>query len=393
MRILHVVPTYIPAYRYGGPIRSVHGLCRGLAARGHDVHVFTTNVDGPEDSDVPLGAPVDLDGVKVWYFPSRRLRRIYRSPAMAKAFKERIPSFDLCHLHSIYLWPTFTAARAARKAGIPYIISPRGMLVKDLVARKSRWPKTIWLTLIERTNLEGAAAIHVTSPLERADAVKFGYRLPAVFIVPNGVDLDDEKDTMTASPIIRRLLPESKPYILYVGRINWKKGLERLIQALQYLQDIDLIIAGNDEENYTPVLEELAVTHSVQDRIRFIGAVYGAEKAVLIKKALVLALPSYSENFGNVVLEAMAAGCPVAVTSQVGAADIVREYGAGLVIDGDPAILGDGLRNMLANTVELARMGKRGQKAVENHFTWDAVAGRMEAVYHQILKEYQVQNA
>ena len=77
MRILHVVPTYIPAYRYGGPIYSVHGLCKVLAAHGHDIHVFTTNVDGPNDSDVPLGTPVDMDGVKVWYFPSKHLRRLY----------------------------------------------------------------------------------------------------------------------------------------------------------------------------------------------------------------------------------------------------------------------------------------------------------------------------
>ena len=69
LKLLHVVPTYLPATRYGGPIYSVHGLCKALAVRGHEVHVFTTNVDGPGDSAVPLGRPVDLDGVKVWYFP------------------------------------------------------------------------------------------------------------------------------------------------------------------------------------------------------------------------------------------------------------------------------------------------------------------------------------
>ena len=85
MRVLHVVPSYIPAWRYGGPIRSVHGLCAGLARAGLDVHVFTTNVDGDRDSEVPLGEPVDLDGVQVTYFPSRRLRRLYYSPEMRSA--------------------------------------------------------------------------------------------------------------------------------------------------------------------------------------------------------------------------------------------------------------------------------------------------------------------
>ena len=82
MRILHVVPSYIPAWRYGGPIHSVHGLCKALARRGHEVGVATTNVDGDRDSDVPLAESVDIDGVGVHYFPSRHLRRLYYSPPM-----------------------------------------------------------------------------------------------------------------------------------------------------------------------------------------------------------------------------------------------------------------------------------------------------------------------
>ena len=130
MRILHVVPTYLPATRYGGPIHSVHGLCAALAADGHDVHVFTTSVDGPGDSPVPLGQPVALDHVNVWYFPSRRLRRLYWSPPMARALRRDAASFDLLHLHSVFLWPTWAAARAAAAARVPYVISPRGMLVR-----------------------------------------------------------------------------------------------------------------------------------------------------------------------------------------------------------------------------------------------------------------------
>ncbi|MEZ5582503.1 MAG: glycosyltransferase [Candidatus Competibacteraceae bacterium] len=139
MRLLHVVPTYLPATRYGGPIYSVHGLCKALAARGHEVHVFTTNVDGPGDSDVPLTKPVRRDGVSIWYFPSRQLRRLYWSPPMAKALRKLMPGFDLVHLHSIFLWPTWMAARCARHCNVPYILAPRGMLVKELIQRKSSW--------------------------------------------------------------------------------------------------------------------------------------------------------------------------------------------------------------------------------------------------------------
>ena len=125
MRLLHVVPTYLPAVRYGGPIRSVHALCRGLAGEGHDVHVFTTSVDGPSDSNVPLLEPVDLDGVKVTYFPSRNLRRLYWSPAMARALATTVSGFDLVHLHAIYLWPIWAGARAARRHQVPAALPPR----------------------------------------------------------------------------------------------------------------------------------------------------------------------------------------------------------------------------------------------------------------------------
>ena len=104
MKILHIVPTYIPAYRYGGPIYAVHGLCKGLAERGNDVHVFTTNVNGEKDLAVPLKEPVNLDNVKVWYFPSKWLRRIYKSPLMKKALKKYISDFEIVHLHSVFLW-------------------------------------------------------------------------------------------------------------------------------------------------------------------------------------------------------------------------------------------------------------------------------------------------
>src|SRR5690349_18863214 len=137
MRVLHVVPTYYPAERYGGPIRSVHELARATVLRGHEVDVFTTNVDGPGVSDVPLSVPVDRDRVRVWYFQSPAGRRIYYSPAMGRKLRSSVKAFDVIHIHSVFLYPTSMAARAARQSGVPYVLTPRGMLVADLIRRKS----------------------------------------------------------------------------------------------------------------------------------------------------------------------------------------------------------------------------------------------------------------
>lgn len=387
LRILHIVPSYLPARRYGGTIFAVHGLCKALAKRGHEVHVFTTNVDGNADSNVPINRPIDVEGVKVWYFPSMYFRRLYYSPLMQKALKERIKDFDLLHLHSIYLWPTWAAACAAKHTGVPYIVSPRGMLIRELIERKSRLLKSLWIRFIEKKTLEGAAAIHMTSELEAREAEVFNFRLRRVFVIPNGVDykpLNSQQITSEVSSNIKETL-KTKPFILFLGRINWKKGLDRLIPALSYVPDAHLVIAGNDEDNYTGVLDQLARTHKVHNRISFIGPVYDQDKVALLKEAAVFVLPSYSENFGNTVLEAMAVGCPVVVTPEVGIAQVVKDAGAGLVVEGDPKILGESIAKLLADTSERQRMGKSGQKTVQEQFTWDVVAKQMENAYHQIL--------
>src|SRR5262249_28295097 len=162
----------------GGPIFAVHGLCRALASRGNEVQVFTTNIDGPGITATPIATPVDLDGVQIRYFPCPLLRRLYWSPPLGRALHREIVKFDIVHLHSVFLWPTWAAARAARNAGIPYVLSPRGMLVRDLIARRSRLAKSTWIHLIERSNVEQAVALHLTSQLEAIELQSFGWRLP-----------------------------------------------------------------------------------------------------------------------------------------------------------------------------------------------------------------------
>jgi len=383
VRVLHVAATYLPAVRYGGTIVSVHGLCRALAARGHEVHVFTTNVDGPGELDVPLLAPVVMDGVRVWYFPSRFLRRLYFSRPLAQALAAQVGTFDLVHLHALFVWPAWAAARAARNARVPYVVSPRGMLEQRLIRKKSRVPKSLLLAAFGRRMLERAAALHVTSKREADEAAAFSYALPPIHQVPNGVDLDGPPaETSDLPPAIANLV-NGAPYMVFVGRISWKKGLDRLIAALRHVPEIRLVIAGTDEEGYRGELEAQAAKGGVMARVVFCGPVHGEAKSALMARAQVLVLPSYSENFGNVVLEAMAAGCPVVVTREVGIADIVQTSGAGLVLDGAPEVLGSGLSRLLRDAVLRRAMGERGRAAASN-YSWATVAERMERVYREV---------
>lgn len=382
MRILHVVPTYLPATRYGGPIYSVHGLCKALAALGHEVHVYTTNVDGSGDSAVPLMQPVDLDGVKVWYFPSRHLRRLYWSPVMRRYLRDNVEDFDIVHLHSVFLWPTWSAARAARNARVPYVLSPRGMLVKDLILRKSRWLKSAWIALIERRNIAGAAVVHVTSVAEQQALQAFNFRLNDV-VIPNGVDAPQAWARNAVSDDVATAIAR-QPAVLFLGRLNWKKGLDRLLKAWQNLPACHLIVAGNDEEGYLPELQRLATIYGVAERISFIPrSIAGADKEALFTAAKVFVLPSYSENFGNTVAEAMFRGCPVVVTEEVGAAELVRQAQAGYVVAAEQ--LPEAIGALLNDPLAAAEMGERGRIWVREHLQWDSVAAAMAAAYRRVV--------
>jgi glycosyltransferase involved in cell wall biosynthesis len=385
VRILNVVPTYWPATRYGGPIRSVHALCRSLASRGHRVEVFTTSVDGKSDSPVPLQQPVQMDGVIVTYFQSPLLRRLYWSPTMSQALRRRTADFDIVHTHSVFLWPPWAAARSARSVRIPYVASPRGMLVPELIRRKSRWVKTAWITLIERSNLQNAAAIHVTSAIEGQHLESFKWRLPPIVAIPHGVDDPANAEGEALSADIAAAV-RSGPIVLALGRINWEKGIDRLIGALPHLLPCRIVIAGDDSEGHAAALEDLARRTGVADRVTILPRhVEGADKEALFAAASVFSMTSLSENFGLAALEALRRGVPVVTTPGVGMADIVHDAAAGAVVAATPQAIASGLNALLGDPPAARAMGEAGRTHVMAHYGWPSVAERMEKLYETIL--------
>jgi glycosyltransferase involved in cell wall biosynthesis len=377
LKILQVVPAYFPAVRYGGPIRSVHYLAAALVERGHEVHVFTSTLDGPDDVQVPHGTPVLLDGVKVSYFPVPLLRRLCWCPSMWEALESAARGSDIMHLHSVFLWPTWAAARIAASAGLPYVMSPRGMLGKTVIRSKSRWVKSAWIRLFEERNLRNAGAVHVTSEVEAAELAALDLTVPRVECIPNGVSGPTGYETDDGGPCSGI----TRPYALFLSRIDWKKGLDRLIESWRWVPNLTLVIAGNDESGYRKKMEDLVELHRLHDRIVFVGPVSDTQKWPLYANAMMFVLPSYSENFGNVVAEAMIMGCPVVITPEVGLATLVSASGAGVVTDGDPAALAAAVRDLQHDELRRRVMGDRGRLAARRHLSWESVASRMEQLY------------
>jgi glycosyltransferase involved in cell wall biosynthesis len=358
-----------------------------MAGRGHEVHVFTTNVDGDRDSAVPIGVPVNMSGVNVWYFPVPAFRRLYWSPRMGRELDRQMRDFSIVHTHSVFLWPPWVATQAARRHGVPYVMAPRGMLVQELVRRKSRMLKNAWIGLIERGNIESASAIHVTSHVEEVELHRFGFRLPKVYEVPNGVGGAEPAgvDDGQLGTHIEACLASDRPILLYLGRIHWVKGLDLLIAALRDVPGAVLLIVGSDDEGYAAKLASIADEMGVRERVVFAGPVYGAAKANLYRRAALLVLASFSENFGNVVLEAMAAGCPVVVTPEVGAASVVSESGGGVVVRREPDALAAAIRDLLADGPRRVAIGARARRWMQSRYSWDVIAARMLEVYQCVI--------
>jgi len=182
-------------------------------------------------------------------------------------------------------------------------------------------------------------------------------------------------------------LAAEQPLVVFLGRLSWKKGIDRLLRAFARTPFGILAIAGTDDENCAPWLSNLAIELNVAKRVRILArTVSGADKEELLRAAQVFVLPSYSENFGNTVLEAMRRGVPVIVTPEVGAAEIVRESGGGIVVEGSPEALGAAITSLLEDAERARMMGQAGQKHVVAHYGWGAVAAQMESLYTSLRR-------
>lgn len=322
---------------------------------------------------------MDVDGVRVWYFRSR-FDRLYWSPEMNLSLRARMSSFDAAHMHSVFLWPTTSAAHWARRTRVPYAVSPRGMLVPELISTKSAIVKRSWIRLFERKCLRGAARIHVTSPTEADDLRRCGLALSTLAEIPNGVDLDER--------VVRRPVAG---LVLFLGRLSWKKNLEALIAAIAELPAASLLLAGPDDEGLSPSLLQMARDVGCGARVRFIGSVGSSEKRHLFATAACTVLPSINENFGNVVIEAMAQGCPVVVSPGVGARSVVSASGGGVVAAGaDAASLKSAITLLLEDPKSAEARGEVGARYVREHLSWGAVAAQMVGMYREMCASGRV---
>lgn len=396
MKILHIVPSYIPAYRYGGPIASVHNLNKWLVKKGAEVTVYTTSVNGPEDLKVPVGVPVDVDGVKVFYFRPGFLRGWFCSPDMRRALKATAKDFDLIHVTSVFLSASALGAHYAEKAGVPYIISPRGSLMRFPLSISSL-KKKAYINILEKRNLEGADAIHFTSEEEKSDYISFGFPFKKAIVLPNGIDTPEsveisarEADEFKA----KHGIPAGTKVVLCLGRVSRIKGFDILIPAIAELKKSGpsaafLVVGGDDDRGYLAEAKELVKKYNLTKEVIFAGMFSGRQKEIAFRAADLLVQASDSESFGMAAAEAMSYGLPVLLTKGVGLADLAREERAGLVVDKNIDEVAGGIKKLLEDEKLRLEMGENGRRAAEKYLLQEKVAEKFIGEYNSIIKEHE----
>ena len=385
MKVLHVIFSLEP--EQGGPVTAVLGLTSALSQQGICCEIFTTLwKEGSADAMRSCAVPIKQFAVG---FPARFWHGYSKS--LAKTLRDRIGSgaFDLVHVHEPWHYPGFIAFRAARKHGVPYVLSPLGAL-EAWCLRQKAFKKWVYMKMIQGHILQSANAIHALTNEEMKSISDLGYETP-VFVAPNGVDSSpfeyspDVSEFLSAHPEL-----SGKRVILFLGRLHRKKGLDVLARSyaslLHKIKDVALLVAGPDEDGTQKRMESILKTSLALRSIVFTGMLTGRDKLTALACADLFVLSSYSEGFSMAVLEALAAGLPVVISRQCNFPE-VSEHDAGFVIEPNDAAVTEAISTLLSDDQLRTRMGQNGRNLVREKYTWDAIAASMAGLYQRLVAQ------
>ena len=391
LRILHVVPSVDPAD--GGPSVAVPLLGKAIASRGHEVVILTTQRAWSAEQGSRRQSAVATTG-NIEYVYVRRSTNFYKvSWELVRWLKANIRNFDVVHIHALFSFASTAAAFVAAKNKVPYIVRPLGVLNQWGLRNRRSILKRASLALVEKRILTNAAAVHYTAAAERVEAAKIGEwvaRLPS-FIVPllvaaaNGQEQSakGEEEFLQKYPRTR-----GKRIVLFLSRIDRKKGIELLLEAFASVQkeieNLVLLIAGSGDPAYESSLRSRAELLGINELVVWTGFVSGEDKAAVLDAAEIFVLPSYSENFGIAAAEAFAAGKACILSDQVGLADDARRANAAVVIRCDAKELAEAIKKLLTDPAARLAIGNAAQQFARNNLSLAAIGTQLDAEYRAI---------
>src|SRR5947207_5580982 len=283
-KVLHVIPSVGPLR--GGPSEMVRNLSRSLSRHNIEVHVATTDDNGPHTLDVPYGVPVAQDGGTYWYFP--RQSRFYTfSWPLAAWLARHVSDYDVVHIHALFSFATLPAAFWARRRRVPYIVRPLGTLSEWGMKNRRPWLKNLSFRLLESRVLQKASAVHYTSDQERVEAEKLNVTTTAA-IIANGLP---DAPANQAAGRFRARFPElnGRRIVLFLSRLDAKKGLDLLFRAWTKVRDrapqASLVIAGTGPAEFVNGLKADAAALGLGSEIVWAGFLEGEAKQAALADA------------------------------------------------------------------------------------------------------------
>lgn len=396
MKVLHVAQAL--SRNFGGVQTVLQDLVKTQHEAGINVDVLSTNVDAPRGVlPVPVNRFIEKDGVRFRH-SSVQFRPLLFSLDLKNYLDQHVADYDLVHIHGLYRFPLTYAAYQARRQGVPYIIRPHGSLDPYLYDKSSRslWLKRLYERWFDLPNLHAAGAIHYTAEDERERVSFLKLRAPS-FVVPNGLDWAQYATLPARGALRARWGLGEAPLVLFLGRLHFKKGLDLLIPAFDALRQrvpgVQLVIAGPENDDYGQRVRGWVRERGLDAAVHFVGPLHGADVLQAYVDADVFALPSYTENFGMTVIEALACSVPVVISDQVNIHAEVSGAGAGLVTHCDADEVAQALEALLVDVDRRRAMGEAGRQLVKARFTWPAIVDALTAEYEQVIARHRADEA
>lgn len=383
LRIVHVISTLSQAA--GGPPVVAKEMACAVTDLGHDVSIHATD-HGMSRADIAELKASDWHGVHISvhrHLPPGSVTR-HSSLGLWRALAAEIPRCDVVHVHSLYMFHDWAVWHLCRKANVPYILQPHGTLDPFLYGHH-RWRKTGAEIAFQNRVTRDAALISYTTEAERDLAQPFAFGRPSV-VIPLGVDLG-RFETLPPPERFRAKHPEigHRRIVLFLSRLNFKKGLEILIPAFAAVaaerDDIHLVLAGSDGGMETTA-RAMILEHRLNGRTTFTGHLGAAQVAEAFAAASIFVLPSYTENFGLAAAEALAAGVPSILSPDVQIAPPAARAGACLIVERSPSAWADALRDLLGDTQRTETMAQVARSYAKEHFSWSRIGAELVATYN-----------
>jgi glycosyltransferase involved in cell wall biosynthesis len=387
MRIAHVVGSLDP--HCGGPPVLVVGLAAEQARQKHQVRIIScASQNGRQRIDALIGSIPGAGLVEYTAIPAPGPIEQILTTATRQSVRPYLAEIDVVHLHGV--WDPILRATAAEayQERVPYAIAPQGMLDPWSLAQK-HFKKAMALRLGYRSMLNRAAFLQLLHRDEK-QMLRPLRLTTAVEIVPNGIatavfmDLPPVGDFRVRYPKIA-----DSPYIMFLGRLHYKKGLDILAAAFAAIAtkhpNARLVVAGHDE-GARPAFEAQIASVGLQSRVHLIGPISGREKLAALVDAACFCLPSRQEGFSIAVLEAMACARPVVISEECHFPE-VAEANAGVVVPLEASAIARALDKILCDPELGNRMGQAGRAMVFDRFTWAAASGMLIAAYERAAKK------